>query len=284
MKYLCKRLAAGCLALAMLAGCAPAAPAPSPAAGGYIETEITPPDSKDWNWKTICTDEGGRVHIFGVNTDNTAEAVLPQTVHHEVYENGEWQTIPADWAGQLAELCPAPNTEGLYSITFGVEEDCVWTAVSFTVSVNMIQDETNDPNGNRLWLFCAKEGTLEGGEVVLHDVPPGNLYFSGAVQCGETLLLPTGYSVLEVDRDGNLTKSYAGRNGALQEDGAVVWQDDTTLVRYPDGTSKAETPEWEQVTSPNLQMTSRDGTAYLVGKSGFFRAKDGTMEQLGESK
>lgn len=279
-----KRLTAGCLALAMLAGCTPATPSPSPTVGGYAETEITPPDSKDWTWKTICADEDGRVHIFGVDADSTAEAVLPQTVHHEVYENGEWQTVPADWAGQLAELCPAPGTDGLYSITFGVEEDCVWTAVSFTASVNMVQDEKNDPDGNRLWLFCEKDGVLEGGEVILHDVPPGNLYFSGAVQCRENLLLSTGCSVLEVDRDGNLLNSYAGRNGALQEDGTVVWEDENTLVRYPRGTNTVETPDWEQVTAPNLQMTSRDGIAYLLGKSGFFRAKDTTMEQLGESR
>ena len=117
MKYLCKRLAAGCLALAMLAGCAPAAPAPSPAVGGYRETEITPDDSLEN--ATICTDEEGRLHLFSTDA---AYGELPEFVQHTVYADDEWQYQPADWAGQLAELCPAPDADGLYSITFGVEQ------------------------------------------------------------------------------------------------------------------------------------------------------------------
>lgn len=284
MKCMFKRLSAGCLALVMLAGCAPAAPAPSSAEGGFVEAEISPPDNKDWSWKSICADEQGAIHIFGVNIDNTGEAVLPQTIRHEVYENGEWQTIPADWAGQLAELYPAPDTDGMYTVTFGVEEDSVWTAVSFTAQANELVKEGNDPEANRLWLFCVQGDKLEGGEVELDNVPPGNLYFTGAVQCGEYLLLPTGCSVLEVNRDGTLEKSYAGQDGALQETGTIVWQDTGTLARCSGSPDEVEIPDWEQVVSPNLLMSSRNGTAYLVGKAGFFRVKDTTMEQLDETK
>ena len=276
MKYLCKRLAAGCLALAMLAGCAPAAPAPSPAVGGYRETEITPDDSLEN--ATICTDEEGRLHLFSTDA---AYGELPEFVQHTVYADDEWQHQPADWAGQLAELCPAPDADGLYSITFGVEQADVWVAVSFTASNGPMAETAPDPADNRLWLFRTQDGALTGGEVDLGGGNFSNLLFSSAIQTGETLLLPTLSESLVVSRDGRLLDHRDALSSALQTDGVLVQDHTGALLQCPKDGTPAEV-NWSNPGSDPLTMTSRDGTAYFVCSTGFYRAQGGTLEQLAE--